>query len=143
MSLGKTVAKLVQSIKASSTLNCVHLGMNNIPLQIIYYMDKEFGTPETRGNKLNYFRPRELDKKSVENTKRSSRIGAEIKIQEDQDSNLNNNGNLETSPEKLNSEREVQHTLKEDLMAELERIRAEKQLKNGEKGNEPKMKAVK
>lgn len=80
MSLGKTVAKLVQSIKASSTLNCVHLGMNNIPLEIIYYMDKEFGTPETRGNKLNYFRPRELDKKSVENTKRSSRIGTEIKI---------------------------------------------------------------
>lgn len=120
--------------------------MNNIPLQIIYYMDKEFGTPETRGNKLNYFRPRELDKKSVENTKRSSRIGTEIKIHEqDQDSNyLNtNNGNLETSPEKLNSEREVQHTLKEDLMAELERIRAEKLVKNGEKGNEPKMKPLK
>ena len=57
MSLGKTVAKLVHSIKSSSTLCAVHLSMNNVPLEIVYDMDKELYVPETRGNKISKFRP--------------------------------------------------------------------------------------
>ena len=39
MSLGKTVTKLVHSFKASSTLNCVHLDLNNVPPEHVYDMD--------------------------------------------------------------------------------------------------------
>ena len=57
MSLGKTVGKLVQAINASSTLNCVHLSQNSVPLEIVYFMDRQLAIPETRGNKVNKFRP--------------------------------------------------------------------------------------
>jgi hypothetical protein len=40
MQLGKLVNKLVESIRASSTLCCVHLSENNIPFEIMKYMDK-------------------------------------------------------------------------------------------------------
>ena len=39
MNLGKLVTKLVHSIKANSTLNCIHLSKNNVPLEIMYNMD--------------------------------------------------------------------------------------------------------
>ena len=58
MSLGKTVGKLVHSIKASSTLNCIHLDQNNVPLDYIYDMDCELDIPEMHYPKVNKFRPR-------------------------------------------------------------------------------------
>ena len=57
MSLGKTVAKLVHSIKASSTLNCIHLDMNSVPPEIVYDMDLVLGIPETHMPKISRFRP--------------------------------------------------------------------------------------
>ena len=57
MSLGKTVSKLIHSIKASSTLNCVHLDSNNIPPEIIYDMDMVLSIPETHMPKVHKFRP--------------------------------------------------------------------------------------
>ena len=57
MSLGKTVAKLLHSFKASTTLNCVHLDMNNVPAEIVYDMDVQLGIPETQMPKVNKFRP--------------------------------------------------------------------------------------
>lgn len=57
MNMGKTVTKLVHSIKASSTLNCVHLDMNNVPAEIVYDMDRELNIPETQEIKMNKFRP--------------------------------------------------------------------------------------
>ena len=65
MSLGKTVGKLVQSIKQSSTLNAVHLSNNNVPLDHVYAMDKELGIPETKGDKINRFRPLEKERNST------------------------------------------------------------------------------
>ena len=47
MSLGKTIAKLIHAIKASSTLNCVHLDMNNLPQEVIYDIDMTLAIPET------------------------------------------------------------------------------------------------
>ena len=47
MSLGKTVGKLIQSIKQSSTLVAVHMTNNNVPLDYVYNMDKELNIPET------------------------------------------------------------------------------------------------
>lgn len=47
MMLGKTVSKLVHSFRASSTLNCVHLNMNNVPPEVVYDMDFSLGIPET------------------------------------------------------------------------------------------------
>lgn len=57
MNLGKTVSKLVHSFKTSSTLNCVHLDMNNVPPEIIYDMDNVLGIPETHVPKVSKFRP--------------------------------------------------------------------------------------
>ena len=57
MSLGSTVTKLLHSFKASSTLNCVHLCMNNIPEKIIRDMDFHFNIPEHQMPKINKFRP--------------------------------------------------------------------------------------
>ena len=59
MCLGKTVAKLVHSFKASSTLNCVHLDMNNVPAEIVFDMDNVLDIPETQSKltQINKFRP--------------------------------------------------------------------------------------
>ena len=66
MSLGKTVGKLVHSIKQSSTLVAVHMSNNNVPLEYVYNMDKELGVPETQGNnRIAHFRPLEKERKST------------------------------------------------------------------------------
>ena len=57
MQLGKVINKLVESIKANSTLCCVHLSENNVPLEIINYMDKTLYIPEEQSTRLNKFRP--------------------------------------------------------------------------------------
>ena len=63
MSLGKTIGDLVPAIEKSSTLNCIHLSNNAIPLKHIDKMDKIFCVPESYDKKVKAFRPFEVKNK--------------------------------------------------------------------------------
>lgn len=150
MSLGKTVGKLVQSIKQSSTLNAVHLSNNNVGLDYVYNMDKELGIPETQGNKINRFRPLERERKSqIMSTENRTKENSQARNSARQDNARLNYGNtgadkiasVELDP--LNMEEQTDHqkketerTLQKDLIEELKRIQAAKDAK--EAGREAK-----
>ena len=144
MGLGKIVAKLVHSFKASSTLNCVHLSDNNVPLEIIYDLDTQLQVPETLGTRLTKFRPIEKEEKLSEAAKQAD---SEENPTDEGGSAEENFGNVSAPPIKVENSLQPQNTLKEDLIAELKRLQENKAVgKNALKSfraNQPKEKAVK
>ena len=129
MSLGKTVAKLTHAIKASSTLCCVHLSMNNVPLEIVYDMDKELGVPESRGNKINRFRPLE-EKRSAYETETYVNTSNQMTHENSKQAAKEDEDPAETPEEKKEIKNE-ETSLKEDLINELKRLQLERSKKDG------------
>jgi len=106
MSLGKTIGDLAPAIEKSSTLNCIHMSNNAIPLKHIDKMDKKFCVPESYTHKVKAFRPFEVKKQQF------TRMSSEETDRKGNDSDQ----------EPLRKEK----TLKEDLIGELKRIKDEK-----------------
>ena len=106
-------------------------------------MDKELGIPETRGNKINHFRPLERERKSqIMSTENRTKENSQAINSARQDNARLNYGN--TGAEKIASgeldppnmedqtdhqKKEAERTLQKDLIEELKRIQAAKDAK--------------
>ena len=57
MQLGANVHKLIEVIKASTTLAVVHMSENHVPQEVEAYIDSSLPIPDVSSKKISSFRP--------------------------------------------------------------------------------------